>query len=281
MSTIFINKSRTFFINTSVLNLHDYLADKINKNGVVKGALQVVQLRPFCIVSFLESSVRLYDAIATDPNSVLSQNATGRIIKCLSSPTKQILYYELTIAHPNVVNEDALIPLTFMLSGSQSFYTVVQWLKAFKGGYRKVCRHQFLRKDEIMINITGKNFVCESESKKQFKRIFQQSYFSMYSIARFYRHRLGRDLVIVIILSFDKDLKKLIQLSCNESSTSTGDQISINPFDVKHVCEKLVQSKTYKDCQIEYQLFSKIIVHLSNHLFVSILMLTRSQSAYT
>lgn len=146
-----------------MLNLHDYLADTINKDGVVKGALQIVQLRPFSVVSFLESSVRLYDAIAADPSSVLSWDATGGIVKCISSQAKQILYYELTIAHPNIVNEDTLIPLTFMLSESQSLYTVVQWLKAFKEGYRKVCRHPFLRENEITINIAGKHFVFELE----------------------------------------------------------------------------------------------------------------------
>jgi hypothetical protein len=74
----------------------------------------------------MESSIRLYDAIVADSNSVLSWDAIGGLVKCFPSTKKQILYYGLTLAHPDVVNEDTLIPITFMLSESQSLMTVIQ-----------------------------------------------------------------------------------------------------------------------------------------------------------
>lgn len=123
-------------VYSGILQLHDKLVDETNNKGTVKGALQLVQFRPFCIVAFTEATIRLYDAIVSHPDSVLSWDATGGIIK--NSSSKQCLYYELTITQPNIINEDSLIPLTFMLSESQTLYTVIQWLSAFKESYRKV-----------------------------------------------------------------------------------------------------------------------------------------------
>ncbi|CAF4150543.1 unnamed protein product [Rotaria sp. Silwood2] len=127
-------------VNLGILQLHDKLADEINNEGIIKGALQIVQFRPFCIVAFTEASIRLYDAIVSYPDSVLSWDATGGIVKNCSA--KQCLYYELTISHPNVVNEDSLVPLTFMLSESQTLFTVTQWLLTFKECHRKVFPHK-------------------------------------------------------------------------------------------------------------------------------------------
>ncbi|CAF4612906.1 unnamed protein product, partial [Rotaria magnacalcarata] len=52
--------------------------------------------------------------------SVLSWDATGGIVK--NSSSKQCFYYELPITHPNIVNEDSLVPLTFMFSESQTLF---------------------------------------------------------------------------------------------------------------------------------------------------------------
>jgi hypothetical protein len=130
---------------TGILHLHDQLVDKINSDGTVKGALQLVQLRPFFVVSYMESSVRLYDTIATHPNSVLSWDATGGIVKCFPSTNKQILYYELTLAHPNMVNEDTLIPLTFTVA-AKIIHTISFLIKDSQNtnflkfdGYQKNC----------------------------------------------------------------------------------------------------------------------------------------------
>ncbi|CAF4860384.1 unnamed protein product [Rotaria sp. Silwood1] len=123
-------------ITLGILQLHDQLVDEINNDGTIKGAIQLVQLRPFCIVAFTEASVRLYDVIVSQPETVLSWDATGGVIK--NTTSRQCLYYELTVSHPNIVNEDSLIPLTFMLSESQSLLTVINWLKTFKECYKKV-----------------------------------------------------------------------------------------------------------------------------------------------
>ncbi|CAF4854420.1 unnamed protein product, partial [Rotaria sp. Silwood1] len=129
-------------ITLGILQLHDKLIDEINSDGIVKGALQVVQLRPFCIVAFTEASIRLYDAIVSHPETVLSWDATGGIIKNAASTSRQCLYYELTVSHPNITNEDSLVPLTFMLSESQTLHTVTNWLTAFKGSYKKIFPHK-------------------------------------------------------------------------------------------------------------------------------------------
>ncbi|CAF4044203.1 unnamed protein product [Adineta steineri] len=83
--------------------LYDQSAIHINGDGVIKGVLQLYQVRPFCVISFMESSIRLYDALVAQKDSVLSWDATGGLIKCQQSSSKQILYYELTLAHPNIV----------------------------------------------------------------------------------------------------------------------------------------------------------------------------------
>ncbi|CAF4682520.1 unnamed protein product [Rotaria socialis] len=127
-------------ISLGILQLHDKLAQEMNSDGIIKGALQIVQFRPFCVVAFTEASIRLYDSIVNRPESVLSWDATGGIVK--NSSSKQCLYYELTITHPNIVDEDSLVPLTFMLSESQTLFTVKQWLSAFKECYRKVFPHK-------------------------------------------------------------------------------------------------------------------------------------------
>ncbi|CAF4522949.1 unnamed protein product, partial [Rotaria sp. Silwood2] len=123
-------------VTLGILQLHDKLLEEINSEGIIKGALQIVQCRPFCVVVFTEASIRLYDAIVNCPESVLSWDATGGIIK--NSSAKQCLYYELTISHPNIVNEDSLVPLTFILSECQTLFTVIQWLSTFKDCHRKV-----------------------------------------------------------------------------------------------------------------------------------------------
>ena len=149
---------RWYFQNLSlllcvgILKLHDQLMAQVNSDGVIKGILQKVQLRPFCVVSYLEASIRLYDALVANPNTVLSWDATGGVIKNNQS-SKRILYYELTLAHPGVVNEDTLIPLTYMLSESHSLFTVVQWLTLFKESYKKVSSFDFCFYLQVSVNI--------------------------------------------------------------------------------------------------------------------------------
>jgi hypothetical protein len=123
-------------VTLGILHLHDQLVNEINSEGILKGALQILHFRPFCIAAFTEASIRLYDAIVAHQHSVLSWDATGGIVKNFGS--KQYLYYELTISHPDIVDEDTLIPLTFMLSESQTLFTVIQWLSAFKENHKKV-----------------------------------------------------------------------------------------------------------------------------------------------
>ncbi|CAM4838592.1 unnamed protein product, partial [Rotaria magnacalcarata] len=109
-------------ISLGILQLHDKLAQEMNSDGIIK------------------ASIRLYDSIVNCSEYVLSWNATGGIAK--NSSSKQCLYYELTITHPNIVDEDSLVPLTFRLSESQTLFTVKQWLLSFKECYRKLFPHK-------------------------------------------------------------------------------------------------------------------------------------------
>ncbi|CAF2038184.1 unnamed protein product, partial [Rotaria magnacalcarata] len=108
----------------SVYRIHPQYDEKITIHG--KKVLILMQLA---------SRKKLYDSIVNCSEYVLSWNATGGIAK--NSSSKQCLYYELTITHPNIVDEDSLVPLTFRLSESQTLFTVKQWLLSFKECYRK------------------------------------------------------------------------------------------------------------------------------------------------
>ncbi|CAF2146074.1 unnamed protein product [Rotaria magnacalcarata] len=164
--------------NLGILQLHDKLAQEMNSEGIIKGALQIVQFRPFCVVAFTEASIRLYDSIVNCPESVLSWDATGGIAK--NSSSKQCLYYELTIIHPNIVDEDSLVPLAFMLSESQTLFTVKQWLLAFKECYRKDMRkrvNKYLSEDAREIAMWAiallVNTSTWSEIKENWRLIYQ------------------------------------------------------------------------------------------------------------
>ena len=165
-------------ISLGILQLHDKLIDEINNEGTIKGALQIVQFRPFCVIAFTEASIRLYDAIVSYPDSVLSWDATGGVVK--NSSSKQCLYYELTITHPNIVNEDNLVPLTFMLSESQTLYTIIQWLTAFKECHKKVCTLAFVinTSQETLIDYSLMPLSDSMETQPLFGKVF---YFNFYS----------------------------------------------------------------------------------------------------
>lgn len=152
------------YIFIGILKLYDHQASHVNNDGIIKGILQQVQLRPFCVIAFMETSIRLYDALVANPNTVLSWDATGGIVKTQQS-AKQVLYYELTLAHPNVASEDSLIPITYMLSESQSLATVVQWLNLFKEGYRKVCFLSFHTFLSVLANYSLIDYLFISDKK--------------------------------------------------------------------------------------------------------------------
>ncbi|CAF0912387.1 unnamed protein product [Adineta ricciae] len=109
-------------VTSSILQLHDEFILKVNPDGT------------------LRASIRLYDAIVAHKDSVLSWDATGGVVK--NTGSKEILYYELAITHSNIVDEDSLIPLTFMLSESQSLFTVTQWLLSFKDNHKQIFPHK-------------------------------------------------------------------------------------------------------------------------------------------
>lgn len=144
-------------ISESISALHDKLHVEVNSDGKVSGVLQRVQTRPFCVWAFTEASIRLYDAIVSHPESVLSWDATGGIIKNTDTSSKQCLYYELTMSHPNIVDEDSLIPLTFMLSESQSLPVITEWLTYFKSAHKEVFSYRKTKKNSQKISFDYDN----------------------------------------------------------------------------------------------------------------------------
>ncbi|CAF0954609.1 unnamed protein product [Adineta steineri] len=160
-------------VATGIDRLHDQLVFDV-KGTTLRGALQIVQSHPFCSIVFTEASIRLYDAIVEHKDSVLSWDATGGVVKNFTS--KQILYYELTISHPNIVNEDSLIPLTFMLSESQSLFTITQWLGAFKENHKKIFPHKkdrfpkpaIILSDRAQIFLQAALLIFNEENYRQF-----------------------------------------------------------------------------------------------------------------
>ncbi|CAF1293293.1 unnamed protein product [Rotaria magnacalcarata] len=68
-------------ISLGILQLHDKLAQEMNSEGIIKGALKIVQFRPFCVVAFTEASIILYDSIVNCPEPVFLWDATGSIVK--------------------------------------------------------------------------------------------------------------------------------------------------------------------------------------------------------
>jgi len=60
------------------------------------------------------------------------------VIKNKELSTKQCLYYELTMSHPDIVDEDTLVPLTFMLSENQSLHAITEWLLLLKTWHKYV-----------------------------------------------------------------------------------------------------------------------------------------------
>jgi len=126
-------------LNISLEKLSDQLAMAINSNGILKGAIQKLEIRPSLqVVIFTEASIRLYDALVSRPECVLSWDATGGVIKNKELSTKQCLYYELTMSHPDIVDEDTLVPLTFMLSENQSLHAITEWLLLLKTWHKYV-----------------------------------------------------------------------------------------------------------------------------------------------
>lgn len=125
-----------FDVETSLSHLHNDLKANINRNGTIKGAIQEIGRHPRRIIVYTEASIRLYDRLMAYPETVISWDATGGIVK--QSGTRRVLYYELTITLPGVTKENSLVPLTFMISDTHSLLDVKFWLENLKADYKKV-----------------------------------------------------------------------------------------------------------------------------------------------
>lgn len=123
-------------VDDGIFKLFEQFRRDINGDGKVKGAIQFISKYPCQIIVFLESSIRLFDALLKHRNVVISWDATGSIIK--ENNVHRTLYNELSISLPGVVREDSIVPVTFMISDAHALVNVTHWLELFKQSYAQV-----------------------------------------------------------------------------------------------------------------------------------------------
>ena len=124
-------------VDQGVYNLCEQFQSEINVDGKVVGAIQSISKYPYKVIVFSENSIRLFDDLIKEKNVVLSWDATGSIIQERANKPR-LLYYELSVTLPGLLTEDAIVPITFMISDAHGLFDIVQWLEAFKSNYKKV-----------------------------------------------------------------------------------------------------------------------------------------------
>ena len=67
---------------------------------------------------------------------VLSWIATGSIIK--ETNKNRFLYFEMSIILPDIVNQDSIVPIAFMISDNHALVDVTRCLLLFKQNYSQV-----------------------------------------------------------------------------------------------------------------------------------------------
>ncbi|CAF1441600.1 unnamed protein product [Adineta ricciae] len=117
--------------------LREQYHNEINVDGRVQGAIQHVSRYPSQVIVFTESSIRLYDTLLKQKNTVLSWDATGSVIQEKQN-THRLLYYELSITLPGIVSDDSIVPVTFMISDSHGLVDIIHWMHLFKYNYNQV-----------------------------------------------------------------------------------------------------------------------------------------------
>ncbi|CAF1538595.1 unnamed protein product [Didymodactylos carnosus] len=133
---------------------------QINPGGKVPGALQVVCRHPLHLIVHTEASIRLFDCLVSSPHSIISWDATGSVVKAKNGKT--ILYYELTMTQSNVVEENSLIPITFMISESHTLKMVVNWMNWLKEHYKKTFEGKQFPKPEFVLSDRAQVFLQAS-----------------------------------------------------------------------------------------------------------------------
>jgi hypothetical protein len=155
-----MQSSMPFNVETSLSNMFMEFQETINQNGIVKGAIQVISRHPRKVIVFTEASVRLYNTLMAFPDTIISWDATGGIVK--QSGIQRVLYYELTVTLPGVTKENSLVPITFMISDSHSQIDVKHWLEHIKNAHKKVIILMFRLKPAIIIFKSSASFIVIS-----------------------------------------------------------------------------------------------------------------------
>jgi hypothetical protein len=104
----------------ALLKLSENYRKEVNGGGKVYGAIQLISRYPAQIVVYSETSICLYDSLLKHKSTIVSWDATGEIIK--QSNSSKLLYYELRITLPDVVAEDSIIPITFMIISAHAVH---------------------------------------------------------------------------------------------------------------------------------------------------------------
>lgn len=123
-------------VDQSLSKLLDKFRTEVNPDGKVKGAIQFISRYPSQVIVYSESSIRLFDTLLKQKNVIVSWDATGSIIKEKNS--NRLLYYELSVTLPGVVNQDSIVPITFMVSNAHGLVDIIHWISLFKHSYCQV-----------------------------------------------------------------------------------------------------------------------------------------------
>ncbi|CAF4724585.1 unnamed protein product, partial [Rotaria sp. Silwood2] len=120
-------------VDQALFKLFEKFQAEINPEGKVAGVIQFISKYPSQIIAYSETSIRLFDVPLKHKNVTVSWDATGSIIKETSS--RRLLYYELSITLLGIVNEDSIVPITFMISDAHALVNIIHWLQLFKHSY--------------------------------------------------------------------------------------------------------------------------------------------------
>ncbi|CAF3205771.1 unnamed protein product [Rotaria sp. Silwood2] len=147
-------------VDQGLFKLLEKFKAEVNPNGIIKGAIQFISKYPCQIIIYSESSIRLFDTLIKHKNTILSWDATGSVIK--EKGLNRLLYYEMSITLPGVVNQDSIVPITIMISNSHALVDITHWLMLFKHSYSQVFAGRKIPQPRIVLSDRAQVFLIAS-----------------------------------------------------------------------------------------------------------------------
>ncbi|CAF2908496.1 unnamed protein product [Rotaria sp. Silwood2] len=147
-------------VDHALFKLFEKFQAEINPDGKVAGVIQFISKYPSQIIAYSETSIRLFDVLLKHKNVTVSWDATGSIIKEKSS--RRLLYYELGITLLGIVNEDSIVPITFMISDAHALVNIIHWLQLFKHSYSQIFIGKQFPQPQIVLSDRAQVFLIAS-----------------------------------------------------------------------------------------------------------------------